>query len=1018
MPLTLIHGPPNSGRAGLVRRRFTDQLSASPVLVLPNLDDVFAFERELCREEGALLGGAVLTFDGLFEEVARATGSTSAPRIHSPQRERLLGVAAVRVKPRILARSSSRRGFAPAAAELVAELQSAMRDPSSVEAAASGLEDSAYLGELAAIYRAYTELRDSCGLGDRHLLAASAIAGLREDADSWKGRPIFLYGFDDLTNEQLELVVALSAAAPVTVALTYEDRPALAARATLLEQLRQLGPAAEERTAPDPENTESPLLFAIERGFGNPGAGPAPPDGSLVLMRSAGERAEAEAIGGEVARLLAEGEDPGAIAIAVRNPSGRGRFFRDLLESFGVPVALEADIPVSGTATGGSLLALLAAAFTTRSAADVLAHLRGPRRGRPGDVDWLERSILRGRLRSADEAAEAWEEISGRELGDLARLRSAEEDPARLLRLVSEIARDVAEWPLARDEDRGVVPGAAEAEELRAGATVAAALERLGELVGLEPGPRDLIDSIHGLTMALWRGPAEGRVRIASPYRLRAGRFRHLFVASLQDGEFGRRGGGSPFLSAEQRARLGLPERAETEAEERYLFYVCLSLPTKGLWLSCRISDESGGSEQPSPLIGEVRRLLDPAPSEDPGEPDPLDAELVRGRGLDEVTFAPSAAPSEVELARSLALRSSGERDSIVSALGIAPGMADRIRSRLEVACDRERRTRAPGPLRVPAVLEGLGARSQYGGTTLETFSVCSYRWFIDRELGPQPLGPLPEGIEQGNLMHAVLEGLYRERPGGDPIPRPASLALWLERGRELVAEQAAEEGLSGDGPAERAVRRRVERLLEAFLGREAALQEPLLEPRLLEATFGDDPESEKPGLELGGWSLHGRIDRVDVTASGSGLVQDYKVAREVTPCAKFGEKGKLQLPLYLIALRELWGIEPVGGLYQPLRATDSPRPRGLVLGDATPDLDGLDLVKPDRITEEEFNAHLTAASGTASAAVNRMRNGDIDRDPIDAKCPRYCGFAPICRREREAVLETIEEEEAAEVPV
>ena len=58
MPLNLIHGPPNSGRAGIVRRRFTEELARSPVLVLPTLDDVFAFERELCHEEGALIGGS------------------------------------------------------------------------------------------------------------------------------------------------------------------------------------------------------------------------------------------------------------------------------------------------------------------------------------------------------------------------------------------------------------------------------------------------------------------------------------------------------------------------------------------------------------------------------------------------------------------------------------------------------------------------------------------------------------------------------------------------------------------------------------------------------------------------------------------------------------------------------------------------------------------------------------------------------------------------------------------------
>ena len=52
MPLKLIHGPPNSGRAGIVRRALIGVLERDPVLVVPTVDDVYAFERELC-ESGA-----------------------------------------------------------------------------------------------------------------------------------------------------------------------------------------------------------------------------------------------------------------------------------------------------------------------------------------------------------------------------------------------------------------------------------------------------------------------------------------------------------------------------------------------------------------------------------------------------------------------------------------------------------------------------------------------------------------------------------------------------------------------------------------------------------------------------------------------------------------------------------------------------------------------------------------------------------------------------------------------------
>ena len=84
MPLKLILGPPNSGRAGVVRERYLEALARDPVLVVPTVDDVFAFERELCGE-GAALGGTVLTFGALFGQIATAAGSPPTPIWRSPR---------------------------------------------------------------------------------------------------------------------------------------------------------------------------------------------------------------------------------------------------------------------------------------------------------------------------------------------------------------------------------------------------------------------------------------------------------------------------------------------------------------------------------------------------------------------------------------------------------------------------------------------------------------------------------------------------------------------------------------------------------------------------------------------------------------------------------------------------------------------------------------------------------------------------------------------------------------------
>ena len=130
MPLNLIHGPPNSGRAGLIRRRFAAALDRDPVLVVPNVDDVFSFERELC-EDGAALGGSVMTFGALFRAVATAGGAPPGAELTPAQRLRAVAVAVDARLGRLgpLRRSAARPGFARAFERLLDELQGAGVDP-------------------------------------------------------------------------------------------------------------------------------------------------------------------------------------------------------------------------------------------------------------------------------------------------------------------------------------------------------------------------------------------------------------------------------------------------------------------------------------------------------------------------------------------------------------------------------------------------------------------------------------------------------------------------------------------------------------------------------------------------------------------------------------------------------------------------------------------------------------------------------------------------------------------------
>jgi RecB family exonuclease len=1015
MPLKLIHGPPNSGRAGLIRGGFVAALERDPVLVVPTVDDVFAFERELCAA-GAALGGAAMTFGALFRTVATSGGVPPGAELSPAQRLRTIAVAVdarlARLGP--LRRSASRPGFARAFVRLLDELQAAGVDPEAVEASAGTLEGSAYLSDIATLFSAYAEVRERTGRVDSHGIAREAIELLRRDGSFWGDRPVFLYGLDDLTPNQFELVAALAGLTEVTVALPYEEgNAALAARSRLLGELRgRIGAVAEVTTEAEPENTESALLFHLARGFGAPKATPRPPDGDLTLLRSAGVRGEAEAIATEVSKLVAGGANPAAIAIALRDPARRGAAVAAALEANGVATALEAELPVAGTAIGGAVVALLEAEFGTQRAADLLRYLRGPSSFSQGRVDWLERSLRRGRVEGAETALLLWQGEEGEPPRDLVRLREAvRRSPAALAAEVGRLAATMAARPL-RGAGDGPALGQGDGLELRAAGAIAGALGELAELGPLAPGPAELAATIAALEFRVWSGPVEGRVRIASPYRLRAGRFDHVFVGSLQDGEFPRRDrGGDPFLSEAQRGSLGLESRRDNEAEERYLFGVCLALPRRRLFLSYRDSDEGGGAESRSPLLDDVRALLAPAP--DGSSPDPVEEAITRSHDLARVVHPLAEAPSEDELARALAAHGpSADPGALLGAVGVDEARGARIAARVASARSAEAASRAPGPLTNRAAIASLSAVGAYGGTTIEGFDLCSYRWFVSHELDPQPLDPAPDPLVQGGLMHESLDRLYKECPGGDPLPRPGSLPAWTARGREIVAAVVAEREL-GTHPAERAMARRVERLLERFLAEEAGRETGGFEPWLLEAAFGEHEDAERPTLELDGWGLHGAIDRVDRAADGRALVIDYKLSGSVTPREKFEEQAKLQLPLYLLAVERHWGAEPVGGLYHPLRGTSVRRPRGVVAEEAAQDLADYGLYSRDVVDAEGLEELLADSRRRAGEIVARMRAGDIRRDPGPRRglrnhdtCPPFCDFAPICRRDRAPVLE------------
>ncbi len=514
--------------------------------------------------------------------------------------------------------------------------------------------------------------------------------------------------------------------------------------------------------------------------------------------------------------------------------------------------------------------------------------------------------------------------------------------------------------------------------------------------------------------MPLWRGPTEGRVRILSPYRLRATRVDHLFVAGLADGSFPAAGGADPLLSDDRRRALGLQSRSDPAAEERYLFYACVSKPDSCLHLSYPASDEAGGTAPRSPFVDEVRDLLSPATTADPAD-DPLEPELIERATLADFVPAPEDASTPHDLARALAAPGI-DAAAHVAALTLPEGAGERSLVAVEEARERVAAARRPGPLRHPDVLASLAGQDLFGASTLEEFHLCSYRWFVGHELRPRRIGPDPEPLENGGIVHETLERLFRERPGGEGRPTPSSAGRWSRRASEIVREVAAERGWDLDAATPTISLARFDAILDRFVRRDADTGGPLMpDPDLLEAKFGDRPGDGYPPADLGEFRLRGAIDRIDVEGELA-LIRDYKLSASVVAGAKLVEEGKLQLPLYMLAARG-FGLEPIGGLYSPLAATKEKdhRPRGLLAkahkGTTIPDATEAH-VKTDFMDPEALEEVLEAGLAEANRVVSEIRGGRIDRNPRGGSCPPWCELAPICRIERGIPYDDEEDEE------
>ncbi|MEW6357036.1 MAG: PD-(D/E)XK nuclease family protein [Planctomycetota bacterium] len=441
----------------------------------------------------------------------------------------------------------------------------------------------------------------------------------------------------------------------------------------------------------------------------------------------------------------------------------------------------------------------------------------------------------------------------------------------------------------------------------------------------------DVLDSgLEGMTLGLVP-PALDQVLVGSIDRSRHPDLRAALVIGVGEGVLPKVRMQDPIFTDRERYDLaegGLqlgPTSEEQLYRERFLGYIAFTRPRDFLWISYPAADGAGKRLNPSIFIEEARRLFPDLETAKFGATEPRET-------LDAVWNE-----SHLAAAAARAFRVGGEggddwraayNEILAGTKADHPGAARILSSLFYSNAAETLPARTARQIYRDNIL--VGSASQF-----ETYRACPFQYFARYVLGleKRELFEL-SAIDLGSLYHGVLKRVFDWviQEGIDLAAiNPAMVMKQVDEAVEALAPNLKSEILLGDGRSEY-VKNDSRRLLKDLLSalrRQASDAD--FKPAACELSFGG-ADADLPAIEFGDGvkvKVRGRVDRVDIAASGARKlvrVIDYKSTGGPVPLYLLASGLHLQLPTYLIALREKGqrkfgkGLVPAGAFLQPIR--------------------------------------------------------------------------------------------------
>jgi ATP-dependent helicase/nuclease subunit B len=472
-----------------------------------------------------------------------------------------------------------------------------------------------------------------------------------------------------------------------------------------------------------------------------------------------------------------------------------------------------------------------------------------------------------------------------------------------------------------------------------------------------------------------------------------------VFVGGLLEKEFPRQVREDLFLKDFHRKKLNatgnivLREASEQMDEERYLFYIAVTRAKERLYLSYPSANSNGNLTLPSFFLSDIQKLFP--------------KEILQGITIQRNLSKIIPEPEDI-------ITSTDSKNFVYYHLN-TPYVSESEQYEKEIALWLYNNTENEASLReelctLTTLIDSYNnlnlkffdkkivkkiseTSTRFSPTKLKDYAQCPYKYFGRSTLKlRQAIPKSMDLLMQGTIIHKVLEEYFKDTGETKDITGTFD-DIFNQETRGMVT-----------GFEELKARNEMLNTLLAFEAEEKKSVTSVFKPSMFEAKFGDDEyetlkigDGDKDGIEISG-----KIDRVDVSEVNGekvGIIIDYKYGQTEFRLTELEEGLDLQLPIYILALRDVFGVVPIAAEFYALKSS---KKTGIYNREL---IDRLKLnIKPARkslsVDNKEFNKRLKDAESYILKFSREIRKGKIELDPanIDFCGEGNCDFANVCR--------------------